>query len=77
VFDEMMKFSSEAAQKGYPLDRNYNWDHHPMAAWMQGNATFLYLHSLLALVTWTLITILLIALIRWLWKKGDNETKRR
>lgn len=76
MFNEMMKFSSEAAQKGYPLDR-YGSGYHPMAAWMQGNSAFLYLHSLLALVTWTLIVILLIALIRWLWKKGDNETKRR
>lgn len=72
----MMRFSTDAAQKGYGSDV-YGWNYHPMSAWMQGNATFLYLHTLFALVSWALLIILLIALIRWLWKKGDNETKRR
>jgi hypothetical protein len=41
-----------------------------------GSDTF-WFYGLLHLVTWILLVGVLISLIRWLWKKGDNETKRR
>lgn len=33
--------------------------------------------SILGLTTWVLTILVLIALIRWLWIKGDNENNHR
>lgn len=42
-----------------------------MGGWQAG----FWLWSILAWVTWILIIVALIALIRWLWKKGDDRKK--
>lgn len=39
-----------------------------MGGWQQG----FWLWSILAWVTWILIIIALIAVIRWIWKKGNK-----
>lgn len=47
------------------------WANHPMMmGW--GGTNGIWIHSILALVTWVLIIAVLIALLRWLWKKGDK-----
>lgn len=37
-----------------------------------GGYVFWQFHWLLELVTWVLLIVLLVALIRWIWKKGDK-----
>lgn len=51
-------------------DRYWSW--HPMMWWGAQNTGAFWLFSILWLVTWVLIIIALIVLIRWLWKKGDK-----
>lgn len=46
------------------------WANHPMMMGMGTNGIWIY--SILSLVTWILIIAVLIALLRWLWKKGDK-----
>lgn len=56
-----------------PLDKDISgnlWANHPMMAVWGGNAVWVY--SLLSLVTWVLVIAVLVALLRWLWKKGDK-----
>lgn len=61
---------------------SYNWHMSPsmMGFWgdsgmMGGWQTAFWLWSILAWVTWILIIVALITLIRWFWKKGDQEKK--
>ena len=65
----MMRFGTEAAAKG--LDDRL-WASHPMMWWGAQNTGLFWLFGILWLVTWILIIIALIVLIRWLWKKGDK-----
>lgn len=43
------------------------WGYNP--AWMMGGLQFVGIFNL---ITWVLLVILLIAVIRWVWKKGDK-----
>lgn len=65
---EMMRFGSESADR--VLDDKY-FRYHPMMGWL-GDGTGIWFYALLCLVTWILIIAVLVALLRWLWKKGDN-----
>lgn len=67
----------------YPMMRGYYGS--PNGAVGNGNYTypmfsqntgFLWLHMILAAITWMVVIALLIALARWLWYKGDREKKR-
>lgn len=72
---DMMRFGTTAAQRD--LDDRYFLNHHPMM-WLAGNNTSIFwFFGLLWLVTWVIGIVALVALARWLWKKGDNETKGR
>lgn len=64
---EMMRFGTDAAQKN--LDDRY-FPYHQM---MFGNSSSLWIHGILALITWILVIAVLVALLRWLWKKGDGR----
>lgn len=59
---EMMRFGTESA------------DRVPMMGWL-GDGTGIWFYALLWLVTWILIIAVLVALLRWLWKKGDGIRK--
>lgn len=69
MFADMMRLGNEATEKGF--DDRF-WASHPMMWWGAQNAGVFWFFSILWLVTWVLIIIALIALIRWLWKKGDK-----
>lgn len=64
----MMRFGTESADK--VIDERY-FRYHPMMGWF-GDGTGVWLFGLLWLVTWVLVIAILIALVRWLWKKGDK-----
>lgn len=46
---------------------------HPMMFWLAGNQGALWFYSVLWFVTWILVIAILVALLRWLWKKGDKN----
>lgn len=64
----MMRFGTEAAETGFD-DRYFRY--HQMMPWF-GGGTDIWLSAFLWLVTWILIIAVLVALVRWLWKKGDK-----
>ena len=65
---DMMRYGTDGAQKN--LDGR--WGNHMM--WGSNGA--LWIHGVLALVTWILVIAVLVALVRLLWAKGDKERKR-
>ena len=65
---QMMRYGTDATQKGY--DGQYLWKGHPMM--LGGSNAFFWIHAVLAFVTWVLVVAVLVALVRWLWKKGDK-----
>ena len=71
MFDDMMRWGTESADK-LPADDRYFRGSHPMMWWAGNNSGAFWVFGLLWIVTWILIIIVLIALIRWLWKKGDK-----
>lgn len=42
-----------------------------------GGAVYWQFHWILELVTWGLVIALMIAAFRWLWRKGDETSKRK
>lgn len=54
----------------YPDDRYWS-NSSMMWGWGQ-NPTLWWLHGILAIITWVLFIAVLVALLRWLWKKGDK-----
>lgn len=53
----------------------YLWYGHPMMGFAGGNTMWVF--GIIWLITWLLVIAVLVALLRWLWKKGDSQTKRR
>lgn len=66
--DMMMRFGNEASREVID-DRYFNY--HPMMWWAGGTNAF-WFFGLLWLITWILVMVALIAIIRWLWRKGDK-----
>ena len=71
MFADMMRWGTESGQK-LPSDDRYFGGYHPMMGWMGANPGAFWIFGILWAVTWVLIIVVLIALIRWLWKKGDK-----
>ena len=72
MFADMMRWGTESGQKLYD-GRDFGANYHPMMWWGgSGGSSFFWFHAILALITWVLVIIVLIALIRWFWKKGDK-----
>lgn len=67
---QMMRYGTDAAQKGN--DGQYLWRSHPMMQWMGNNSQAFWIFGILWLISWILVIAVLIALVRWLWKKGDK-----
>lgn len=70
MFADMMRYGTESGQNLY--DDRYFWGHHPMMWGFGNNQGAFWFFSILWLATWILVIVVLIALIRWLWKKGDK-----
>lgn len=66
----MMRYGTDAARFA---DGEKVWSNHPMALWMNNNSGLFWVHGILALVTWLAVLAVLVALARWLWKKGNKE----
>lgn len=60
-----------------PPDSTYYWYSHPMMGWLGNNSGTWFVGIIFCLITWLLIIAVLVALVRWLWKKGDSETKKK
>jgi len=70
MFADMMEFGNET---GRQVIANNTTDYHPMMRWGgSGTGSFFWIHVFLATATWILVIVVLIALARWLWKKGDK-----
>jgi hypothetical protein len=69
---DMTRFGAEATPKITGPNSDLWYGNHPMM-WSAGpNSGIFWFFGLLWLITWVLIIASLIALIRWLWKKGDK-----
>ena len=68
MFADMMRYGNDVGQRTFD-DRL--WANHPMMWWGSGSGSF-WVFGILCLVTWVLVIVTLIALIRLLWKKGDK-----
>ena len=73
MFSEVARYGTDAAQKG--LGRDFS-GYHPMMWGVGPNSGVLWVFGFLWAVTWILLIIALVALIRWVWKKGDEVGKR-
>ncbi|KKR54775.1 MAG: hypothetical protein UT92_C0013G0011 [Candidatus Curtissbacteria bacterium GW2011_GWA1_40_24] len=71
MFADMIRWGTESPDK-LPADDRYFRDYHPMMLWAGNNSGALWIFGLLWIVTWILVIVVLIALVRWLWKKGDK-----
>jgi len=76
----MMRWGASPDPQGYYDDRF--WSSRSMM-WGGANQNpgkpkpdLWWLHGILAFATWILVIIVLVALARWLWKKGDKEKRR-
>lgn len=52
--------------------RDDEWDGLMMAG---GSHTFVWIHLILALITWIVVLAVLISIARWFWFKGNGEKK--
>ena len=70
MFADMMRYGASPLPQGY--DDRYFSGYHPMMWWAGNNSGAIWAFGFLWIVTWILVIIVLIVLIRWLWKKGDK-----
>lgn len=70
MYADMMRWDASPLPQSY--DDRYFWGNHPMMWWAGNNSGAIWAFSFLWIVTWILVIVVLIALIRWLWKKGDK-----
>ena len=71
MFADMMRWGTDSAQS-LPTDDRYFRSYHPMMWWAGNNSSAIWVFGFLWIVTWILVIVVLIALVRWLWKKGDK-----
>ncbi|MEK7580887.1 MAG: hypothetical protein AAB512_01265 [Patescibacteria group bacterium] len=71
---QMMRYGSDGYFQNNATNSGNYWANHPMM-WAWGNGFGFWLGSIFCLISWIVILAVLIALARWLWKKGDNEKK--
>ena len=70
MFGNMMRYGASPLPQRY--DDRYFSGYHPMMWWAGNNSGAIWAFGFLWIVTWLLVIVVLIALIRWLWKKGDK-----
>lgn len=78
AYPSMMRWAEDAT-KSAPSDWN-NWGYGMMGniMWPHGTGLlgwggiWMWLWSGLCLITWFLVVLVLVALFRWLWKKGEK-----
>ncbi|MCR4324801.1 MAG: hypothetical protein NUV69_03905 [Candidatus Curtissbacteria bacterium] len=64
------RYSPQASPSAYQSgDYLYG---HPMMGWFGANGSGMWFFGIAWLVTWILVIAVLVALVRWLWKKGDK-----
>ena len=71
----MMRYGADNAL-GKGAEGAQLWANHPMM-WGYSSGGAIWVWSIFCIVSWVAVIAVLIALARWLWKKGDSETKRR
>ena len=74
MFADMMRYGTESGKN--LNDGRYFAGQHPMMGWVGNNTGTFWIFGILWLITWVLVIIVMIALARWLWKKGDKEVKK-
>lgn len=70
MFAGMMRWGAESGQRLY--DGQGPWVGHPMMWWTGSSSGAFWVFGILWLVTWLLVIVVLVALVRWIWKKGDK-----
>ena len=70
MFADMMRWGASPLPQG--VDERYFWSHHPMMWWGANNPGLFWFFGILWFATWILVIVVLVALVRWLWKKGDK-----
>lgn len=66
MFPQAVPYQPQQVQQGV---QTYG---HPMMMFFGNNPGALWLFGILWIVTWVLFMAVLVALLRWLWKKGDK-----
>lgn len=63
------RYGPQASPQAYPNGGYYD---HPMMGGFGESGYGLWFFDIMHLVTWLLVIAVLVALLRWLWKKGDK-----
>lgn len=72
MFAQALQYGGQQQQAQPAFDGPGQWSGHPMMWWVGNNPNTFWLFGLLWLATWILVIVILVALARWLWKKGDK-----
>ncbi|MBI2012740.1 hypothetical protein HYW39_01810 [Candidatus Curtissbacteria bacterium] len=75
MFPQGVQYNPGQGQPTGNYSQSIPWGGHPMMWWADNNSGALWLFGLLWIVTWILFAAVLLALFRWLWKKGDKAGK--
>lgn len=59
-------------QQGPGFTGGTPWVGHPMMWWVGNNPNTFWLFGILWFISWIALIAALVALTRWLWKKGDR-----
>lgn len=71
MFADMMRYGTESGQRLFD-GKGVTWGNRPMMWGFGSDPGVFWFFSILWVTTWVLVIVVLIALIRWLWKKGDK-----
>ena len=66
----IMRYGPEATRGAFRGDE-FGY-YHPMMLWAGHGIGVFWVFGILWIITWILGVALLIAIIRWIWKKGDK-----
>ena len=67
---DMMRYGTESGKNIYD-GRDLGLNYHPMM-WGGANSSAFWFFGILCVITWIMVIIVLFALARWLWEKGDK-----